>query len=68
GEEDVLTVSTTFGEKYVRINGENAFHYIDLDSTFWQLVPGENILSYASNNDSINTKVIVKWKNRYIGL
>jgi hypothetical protein len=68
GEKDVLTVSTTFGEKYVRINGENAFHYIDLDSTFWQLIPGENILSYASNNDSINTKVTVKWKNRYIGL
>jgi hypothetical protein len=68
GEEDVLTVSTAFGEKYVRINGENAFHYIDLDSTFWQLMPGENILSYASNNDSVNTRVSVKWKNRYIGL
>lgn len=68
GEEDVLTVSTTFGEKYVRINSENAFHYIDLDSTFWQLVPGENILSYQSNNDSIKTRVKVKWKNRYIGL
>ena len=68
GEQDVLTVSTTFGEKYVRINGDNAFHYIDLDSTFWCLLPGENILSYESNNDSIKTRVIVKWKNRYIGL
>jgi phage-related protein len=67
-EKDVLTISTAFGEKYVRINGENAFHYIDLDSTFWQLMPGENILSYASNNDSVNTKVTVRWKNRYIGL
>lgn len=68
GEKDILTVSTAFGEKYVKINGENAFHYIDLDSTFWQLIPGDNILSYASNNDSINTKVTVKWKNRYVGL
>lgn len=68
GEDDILTVSTAFGEKYVRINGENAFHYIDLDSVFWQLDPGENILSYQSNNDSIKTRVIVKWKNRYIGL
>ncbi len=66
--EDVLTISTSFGEKYVRINGENAFHYIDLDSSFWSLVPGENILSYKSNNDSINTRVKVTWKNRYIGL
>lgn len=68
GEQDVLTLSTAFGQKYVRINGENAFHYIDLASTFWQLQPGENILSYTSNNDSINTRVTVKWKNRYIGL
>lgn len=65
---DVLEVSTSFGEKYVRINGENAFHYIDLDSVFWSLLPDENILSYKSNNDSINTRVRVKWRNRYIGL
>jgi len=68
GEQDVLTLSTEFGQKYVRINGENAFHYIDLASTFWQLKPGENILSYSSNNDSINTRVAVRWKNRYLGV
>lgn len=68
GQNDVLTVSTTFGEKYVRINEENAFHYIDLDSSFWGLVPGENVLSYKSNNDSINTRVAIKWRNRYVGL
>lgn len=67
-EEDILSISTAFGEKYVRINGENAFHYIDLDSIFWQLQSGNNILSYASNNDSIKTRVVVKWKNRYVGL
>jgi hypothetical protein len=64
----VLTISTEFGRKYVKINGENAFHYIDLDSSFWSLVPGENILSYKSNNDSINTKVKVTWKNRYLDI
>jgi len=68
GEEDVLTINTSFGQKYVRINGQNAFHYIDLDSVFWQLVPGENTLSYQSNNDSIKTRVVVRWKNRYVGL
>ena len=67
-EDDVLTISTAFGQKYVKINGQNAFHYIDLDSIFWQLRPGENILSYQSNNDSIKTKVLIKWKNRYVGL
>ena len=68
GEDDILTVSTAFGEKYVRINGENAFHYIDLESVFWSLVPGLNVLSYKSNNDSINTRVTVKWRNKYVGL
>ncbi len=68
GEDDVLTINTAFGQKFVRINGENAFHYIDLDGVFWQLVPGENALSYTSNNDSIKTRVVVKWKNRYVGL
>ncbi|OLS02548.1 phage tail family protein [Tissierella creatinophila] len=67
GEGDVLSICTSFGEKYVRINGENAFHYIDLDSSFWSLLPGENILSYKSNNDSINTRVKAIWRNRYIG-
>lgn len=67
-ENDVLTISTAFGQKYVKINDENAFHYIDLDSVFWGLVPGENILSYESNNDSIKTRVMVKWRNRYVGL
>ena len=67
GAEDILTISTEFGSKYVKINGNNAFHYIDLDSEFWGLVPGENILSYESNNDSIKTRVKVTWRNRYIG-
>lgn len=68
GETDVLDICTAFGKKHVLINGANAFHYIDLNSTFWQLVPGENLLSYASNNDSIKTKVTVRWYSRYIGL
>lgn len=68
GEGDILSICTSFGKKYVRINGENAFHYIDLDSSLWSLVPGDNVLSYKSNNDSINTRVKVTWKNRYIGM
>lgn len=67
-EDDVLAIGTAFGRKYVRINGDNAFHYIDLDSVFWQLAPGQNTLSYQSNNDSIKTRVLVKWKNRYVGI
>jgi hypothetical protein len=66
--DDVLSISTAFGNKYVRINGENAFHYIDLTTTFWSLVPGENILSYESNDDSVKTKVAIKWKDKFTGI
>ncbi|WP_412102366.1 phage distal tail protein [Paenibacillus larvae] len=47
---------------------ENAFHYIDLASSFFQLVVGKNILEYNSGNDSSKTKVIVSYKNRYVGV
>ncbi|MCT4660305.1 MAG: phage tail family protein [Tissierellales bacterium] len=70
---DILFIDTTDMNKSVRIkrsNGseENAFGQINLDSTFWKLVQGENILSYESRNDSQKTKVEIKFKERLIGL
>ncbi|SKC62564.1 phage tail family protein [Maledivibacter halophilus] len=72
-EGEILKIDTTFGNKKVeieRLNGsiENAFGYIELDSVFWSLVPGENILSYESLNDSQKTKVKVTYRNRYTGV
>lgn len=67
-ENDELEISTELGNKYARINGVNAFNYIDLESEFWQLEQGENILSFTSNNDSTLTKVVVNWKNRHVGV
>ena len=67
GADDILEISTEFGNKYVRLNGVNKFNFIDLDSTFWQLQRGTNVLSYSSLDDSERTSVLVEWKNRYIG-
>ncbi|MEV2913193.1 phage tail family protein [Paenibacillus larvae] len=72
-ENDILHIDTTFGKKrveIVRASGrvENAFHYIDLASSFFQLVPGPNTLEYNSNNDSSKTRVTVMYKNRYVGV
>ncbi|MEV2287055.1 phage tail family protein [Paenibacillus larvae] len=72
-ENDILHIDTEFGNKrveIVRASGtvENAFHFIDLASSFFQLVPGSNTLEYNSNNDSSKTKVIVSYKNRYVGV
>lgn len=73
GENDVLHIDTEFGKKrveIVRASGtvENAFHYIDLASTFFTLVVGKNKLEYNSNNDSSKTKVTVSYRNRYVGV
>ncbi len=72
-EGEILRIDTSFGNKKVeieRLDGstENAFGYIDLDSVFWSLNSGENILSYESLNDSQKTKVKITFKNRYIGV
>ncbi|OUM85684.1 MAG: phage tail protein [Bacillus thermozeamaize] len=70
---DVLHIDTAFGRKRVEIEKAdgtryNAFHFIDLSSTFFQLEPGDNVLSYSSDDDSTTARVIVKYRNRYVGV
>lgn len=68
-----LVISTEFGNKYVKIidlNGveTNAFNWIDLESSFWQLDQGENLIEYGSNDDNSKAKVEISYQNRYIGV
>lgn len=73
-ENDVLVINTAFGQKRVEVMNSdgsrtNVFHWIDLDSTFFQLDIGQNILRYDSDREgdrSVAT-VTVYWYNRYIG-
>ncbi|MED1642263.1 phage tail family protein [Brevibacillus agri] len=72
-EGDYLEVDTTFGNKRVEIvredgSRENAFHFIDLASTFFSLVPGVNKLEYSSSDDSTRAKVQITYRNRYVGI
>lgn len=67
-EDDVLTITTEFGNKRVEINGENAFNWIDLDSVFWQLQPGDNIIKYTSDDEVEDATVKIAYKNRYLGI
>ncbi|PWW37403.1 MULTISPECIES: phage tail family protein [Paenibacillus] len=72
---DVLIINTAFGKKRVEIlNNDgtrtNVFHWIDLSSTFFQLIPGENILKYGSERegDVVSAVVTILWNNRYGGV
>lgn len=67
---DTLTVNTRFGEKSVTLNRggieSDAFVYLDIDSKYLQLEPGDNLLRYdaATNIDSMH--VTIRHNNRRI--
>lgn len=65
---DVLTIATEFGAKRVEINGQNAFHWIDLGSAFWQLQIGDNIVEYSSDDQLEPAAVAISYRNRYVGV
>lgn len=72
-ETDKLVITTDFGNKSVTIENEdgtttNVFNWIDLESTFWQLVQGDNIIEYGSDSDATKSRVIVSYKNRYLSV
>lgn len=73
GEQDKLIITTNFGNKSVLIENNdgtttNVFNWIDLESSFWQLVPGENIIEFGSDSDATKSRVIVSYKNRYLSV
>lgn len=69
-----LVITTHFGNKTVRLKNivtnedANAFHLLDLASTFFELKPGDSQLSYDADEGRGTTKVRVKWRNRYVGV
>ncbi|MGM0940367.1 MAG: phage tail family protein [Bacillota bacterium] len=72
-ETDKLIIDTTFGQKSVEIedaegNRTDAFNWINPQSWFFQLQIGENQLEYNSNNDSTKTRVVISYRNMYVGV
>ena len=69
---EVLTVTTHFANKRVETykNGitSNAFNWIDLDSTFLQLTPGDNLLRYDADDGLDNLEVDIYYNPQYVGV
>lgn len=69
---DKLVVDTTFGHKRVELikNGvsTNVFNYIDLESTFLQLEPGDNLYRYDAESGIDNLEVSIYYKPQYVGV
>ena len=71
-EGERLEIVTTFGSKKVELikaddTRENAFHYIDLESEFWNLAVGENIVRLSGDVDE-DAVMRIYWTNRFVGV
>ena len=66
-----VLIDTTYGNLLCRLvasNGTqtNAMQYLSSDSTFWQLVPGENIVTFSTPSGSV--VVSIEYASRYTGV
>ena len=67
--DDVVTITTEFGNKRVELNGENAFNILDLPSSkFFSLEVGDNVIELTTEDVNNNANVKISYRNRYIGV
>lgn len=66
--DEVLEINTAFGNKYVRINGVNAFGFIDPQSRFFSLQPGDNVITYDADIGADNAEVVLTYSNLFTGV
>ncbi|MEG0642142.1 MAG: phage tail family protein [Clostridium sp.] len=71
-DDEILYINTSFGNKAVQVfKGdviEQAYHYIDIDSNFFNLNEGLNKISYATDGDFLSQSVVIKYKCHYFSL
>lgn len=70
-EGQTILIDTTYGSLLCRLqdrNGTqtNAMQYLTPDSTFWQLEPGENIVTFSAPSGSV--VVSIQYASRYTGV
>lgn len=68
---ETVVIDTTYGALYCRVRSSsgiesNAMQYLTSESTFWQIIPGENIVTYTSASGS--GIVTIKSPSRYSGI
>lgn len=68
-----LIIETSFANKRVTIINDakeerNAFHYIDLNSSFFRLMPGQNAIAFDAEEGNDTAKVTIYFKRLWMGL
>ncbi len=70
---EVMTILTGFGQKSVTITDDksytrNAFHYIDVNSTFFTLKVGVNKLKFEAEEGNDTANITVSYKRLFLGI
>jgi len=69
---NVLTLSTGYGDKWAKLYRDgvttDALRYVDVDSTFLQLAPGDNLIRYDAEEGLSNLEVSIFHNNLYLGV
>ena len=69
---EIITINTNYGEKKITryLDGDTSefMNYLDLDSTFLQLAPGDNLFRYDAETNLNNLQVVIDYNPRYLGV
>ena len=70
-EGQTVLIDTTYGNLLCRLQASNgtqtnAMQYLTPESTFWQLAPGENIVTFSTPSGSV--EVAIEYASRYTGV
>lgn len=73
GEKEKLVIDTREGKETVNLITPNeikdVYNKIDLNSTFFKLIIGKNLIKYSSNIEGAKDKVTIKdYTNKYVGV
>lgn len=73
GEKEKLVIDTREGKETVNLitpnNVQDVYNKIDLNSTFFKLIVGKNLIEYSSDIEGAKDRVVIKdYTNKYTGV
>jgi hypothetical protein len=61
-----LIIDTTFGQKKVELDGNNVFHKLDFNSTFFNLAIGENAIDFSDETGNPDATIHFIYRNLFV--
>lgn len=73
GEKEKLVINTAEGQETVNLitphETKDVYNKIDLNSTFFKLIVGRNLIKYSSDAEGAKDRVrIINYTNKYVGV